>query len=113
MTIENPYASLADVKAALRITDTVDDALLEISIEAASREIDGWCERVFYSTNATRVYRPDVGNVVQIDDCAPTVITAIKTPPLSHLMFSANMDDSEEAVAPTVGSRQPRTECAP
>jgi len=47
VAIENGYASLSDVKAALRITDTVDDSLLEISIEAASREIDGWCERVF------------------------------------------------------------------
>lgn len=58
MAITNGYATLAQVKAALRITDTVDDALLETSIESASREIDGYCQRVFYSTTATRVYNP-------------------------------------------------------
>jgi hypothetical protein len=41
VAITDGYATLADVKAALRITDNVDDSLLEISIEAASREI-GW-----------------------------------------------------------------------
>jgi len=46
MTISNGYATLADVKAAFRIIDDVDDTLLELSIESASREIDGWCERV-------------------------------------------------------------------
>lgn len=40
MTITNGYATLADVKAAFRIQDTVDDTLLELSIESASREID-------------------------------------------------------------------------
>jgi hypothetical protein len=77
MAIINGYCSLSDVKAALRLTDTVDDSLLEISIEAAAREIDGWCERVFYTTNATRVYRPDASNVVQIDDCQS--VTTLKT----------------------------------
>jgi hypothetical protein len=47
VAITDGYATLADVKAALRITDNVDDSLLEISIEAASREIDGFTERVF------------------------------------------------------------------
>ena len=41
MAITNAYATLADLKGALRITDTVDDALLETSIESASRQIDG------------------------------------------------------------------------
>ena len=77
MAIENGYASLSDVKAALRITDTVDDSLLEISIEAASREIDGWCERVFYSSSATRVFRPDDLFSTQVDDLQS--VTTLKT----------------------------------
>ena len=69
MAITNGYATLAEVKAALRITDTVDDDLLETSIEAASREIDGMAERVFYNAGtATRVYLPDDSYVVSIDD---------------------------------------------
>ena len=77
MAITNGYATLSDVKAALRITDTVDDSLLEISIEAASREIDGWCERVFTSSTATRIYRPTDVFSVDVDDLQS--ITTLKT----------------------------------
>jgi len=69
MTISNGYATLADVKAAFRIQDTVDDTLLELSIESASREIDGWCERVFYNAGtATRVYVPTDSFLVETED---------------------------------------------
>ena len=69
MTISNGYATLADVKAAFRITDDVDDTLLELSIESASREIDGWCERVFYNAGtATRVYVPTDSFLVETED---------------------------------------------
>ena len=77
MAITNGYATLSDVKAALRITDTVDDSLLEISIEAASREIDGWCERVFTGSTATRIYRPTDVFTVDVDDLQS--ITTLKT----------------------------------
>lgn len=77
MAIIDGYATLADVKAALRITDTVDDGLLELSIEAASREIDGFCERVFTSSTAVRVYRPTDVFTVETDDIQS--ITTLKT----------------------------------
>ena len=47
MSITNGYATLSDVKAALRITDSMDDALLETAIESASRLIDGFTARSF------------------------------------------------------------------
>jgi hypothetical protein len=47
MAITNGYATLLDVKAALRITDSIDDSLLETSIESASRMIDGYTARTF------------------------------------------------------------------
>lgn len=53
MPILNGYATLAQVKAVLRISDSNDDAILEQSIEAASRRIDGYCGRFFYQKNAT------------------------------------------------------------
>ena len=77
MSITNGYATLANVKAALRIQDSVDDALLDISIEAASREIDGWCERVFSQSTATRIYRPTDVFTVEVDDLQS--ITTLKT----------------------------------
>lgn len=80
MAITDGYASLNDVKAALRIpsSDTVDDAMLEIAIEAASREIDGYTERVFTSTSdATRLYIPMDSYITQIDDLVS--ITSLET----------------------------------
>ena len=68
----NLYAQLDDLKSLLRIpaSDTVDDAQLTRSIEAASRRIDGVCDRIFYQepTVSARVY--DATNLasVSIDD---------------------------------------------
>ena len=75
--ITNGYCTIQQVRDALRISDTVDDSLLELSIEAASREIDAYCQRVFYSTTATRTFVPDNSYVVQIDDLVS--ITSLKT----------------------------------
>lgn len=71
MAIENGYASLSDVKAALRIPadDTVDDTLLELAIESASRMIDGYTQRFFYSAGtATKVFIPEDSFRVMISD---------------------------------------------
>ena len=80
MAITNGYCALADIKAALRIPtgDTIDDALLELAVESASRDIDGACERVFYkTTGATRVYVPRDSFLVETDDSVS--ITTHKT----------------------------------
>jgi len=72
MAITDGYTTLAEVKAILRITDDVDDALLETCVEAASRQIETHCERVFLPTTATRVFTPDGSYVVSIDDLSET-----------------------------------------
>ena len=68
MAISQGYTTLASVKAILRITDSVDDALLEECIESASRQIDTHCERVFTYGTATRIYTPNDSFVTEIDD---------------------------------------------
>jgi hypothetical protein len=69
MAITNGYATLAEVKAAARIVDNIDDALLELSIESASRDIDAYCERVFFNAGtATRVYIPTDIFLLETDD---------------------------------------------
>ena len=77
MAITNGYATLSEVKAAARITDSVDDALLELAIESSSRMIDGYCERVFYTTGSavTRYYSAESNLVCTIDDVAGTAIS--------------------------------------
>ena len=65
----NPYASLSQVKAALRITDSVDDSLLEMAVESASRAIDQYTNRSFYNAGtAVRYYAPADSLNVEIDD---------------------------------------------
>lgn len=80
MAMTNPYASLSDVKAAARITDAIDDSLLEIAIESSSRDIDAYTERVFFSSGATavaRVYIPQDIYLVETDDIIS--VTTIKS----------------------------------
>jgi hypothetical protein len=55
VAITNGYCTLAEVKAALRLTDNVDDTLLENAIESASRRIDGYTGRFFYKMNQTAI----------------------------------------------------------
>ena len=69
MAITNGYATLADVKASLKITDNLDDSLLEIAVESASRLIDGYTGRYFYNGGtATRNYAASDSWIVYIDD---------------------------------------------
>jgi len=76
MAIVNGYATLATVKAAARITDNVDDTLLELAIESSSRLIDGLCERHFYQTSSVaRFFVPDNSYNCNIDDVAGTAIS--------------------------------------
>lgn len=76
MAITNGYATLAEVKSALRISDSVDDTLLEMAVESASRLIDGYANRVFYSIGtATRYYVAQDDYSVEIDDISSTSIT--------------------------------------
>ena len=81
MAISNGYATLAQVKSALRITDNVDDTLLEQAIESASRRIDGYCGRWFYKTASTAilVYPFDYYNVPVQDIANTSVTVAVST----------------------------------
>lgn len=80
MPITNGYATLQEVKNSLRITDNVDDSLLEMHIESASREIDGSCERTFYNMGtATRYFTAQDAYTVVIDDLQS--LTTLQTDP--------------------------------
>jgi hypothetical protein len=69
------YASTAQIKAALRISDTVDDPLISMAGSAACELIDNYCGRTFGTASATRYYAPTDQIVCQIDDLAGTAVT--------------------------------------
>jgi len=106
MAISNGYCSLADVKAAARITDTIDDTLLELSIESASREIDSYTERVFYQTGSAgtpvaRVYVPQDLYVVETDDIIS--VSTLKTDSNGDGTFDTTFDVSDFQLEPLNG----------
>ncbi len=104
MAIVNGYATLSDVKAAARITDTIDDALLEIAIESSSRDIDAYTERVFYSTGATavaRVYIPQDIYLVETDDIIS--VTTLKSDSTGNGTFDVTWAVSDFQLEPLNG----------
>lgn len=81
MALTNAYATLAEVKAALRLVDNIDDTLIENAINSASRMIDGYCEREFYTAGtATRYYAATTELYVEVDDLAGTAVTVATDP---------------------------------
>ncbi len=62
MAIVNGYCTLSGLKSFVGIGDGNDDTLLEDSVEAASRQIDAFCGRVFYAdanVSARKYYTND------------------------------------------------------
>jgi hypothetical protein len=79
MAITNGYATRNQIKAALRIgtADTIDDDLIDNCAGAASRLIDGYCNRKFWSVGSatSRVYTAEDDYYCSIDDISGTAIT--------------------------------------
>jgi len=50
------YANIADVKGVLGITATTDDTVIRKICEAASRSVDSYTNRYFYTQSATRYF---------------------------------------------------------
>jgi hypothetical protein len=77
--INQGYATRNQVKAALRIgtADTLDDDLIDNCVGAASRLIDGYCNRRFWQsgTAESRVYQAEDSFYCSIDDIAGTALT--------------------------------------
>lgn len=76
------YATLAELKAALRITDSVDDALLQLALDASDELIDRHCGRTFVvpAGATTRTFDVDgAGTRVDVDDIYTTAGLVVAT----------------------------------
>lgn len=64
------YATLAELKTELRITDTSDDTELQSKLTSASRRVDRDTGRRFYvdSVTSTRIYRAHHEELLIVDD---------------------------------------------
>jgi hypothetical protein len=106
MTITNGYATRNQVKAALRIgtADTLDDDLIDNCVGAASRLIDGYCNRKFWqSGTASRVYQAEDSFYCSIDDIAGTAIT-LKTSSQADGTFDVTWKVSDYQLEPLNGN---------
>lgn len=106
MSITNGYATRNQIKAALRIgtADTIDDELIDNCAGAASRLIDGYCNRQFWSVGSatTRVYMADNEFYCHIDDIAGTAIT-LKTSGATDGVFDVTWDTTDYQLEPLNG----------
>jgi len=111
MAITNGYCTLDDLKAVLRLTDDVDDALLELCIESASRQIDGHCERIFYQTSEeTRLFVARNSYECETDDIVS--LATLETAP-DGTAFDTTWESTQYQLEPlngyTGGIYRPRT----
>lgn len=101
MAITNGYATLTQMKSAIRIpsADTIDDAMLEMAVESASRMIDAECDRNFYSSGtATRDFVPTDAYVVDTDDL--TEIVSVRLDDQGDLTFLITLATSDFQAEP-------------
>lgn len=101
MAITNGYATLAQMKSSIRIpsADTIDDAMLEMAVESASRMIDAECDRNFFSSGtATRDFVPSDAHVVDTDDL--TEIVSVKLDDQGDLTFLITLQTSDFQAEP-------------
>jgi hypothetical protein len=101
--LTNAYCTLNQVKASLRIpaSDTVDDALLTLAINAASRDIDQATERQFFSASATRIYTPRDSYITDIDDLVS--LTTLKTSTAADGIFDTTWTATDYQLEPLNG----------
>lgn len=92
MAITQGYATLTDVKNALRITDALDDSLLETAIESASRMIDGYTARTFYNggTAVRNFAATDALNLIIDDAISVTTVQSTDEVGDTYTTWTAN-----------------------
>jgi hypothetical protein len=99
MAISNGYCTLNQIKAAVRLTDAIDDALLEMAVESASRMIDAECDRNFYSSGtATRDFTPNDSYTVDTDDL--TSIVSVRLDDSGDLTFPITLAATDYQTEP-------------
>jgi hypothetical protein len=94
-TNASSYCALADVKDALNITGTGEDALLALFIAAATIDIENYCGRSFASTSATRYFDGVDDNLI-VDDLV--TVTTLKLDPGGDGVWETTLTEGTDFV---------------
>lgn len=77
------YATLTELKAFVGIpdVDTLDNTALTLALDAASGQVDGFCDRSFLadSSPTVRLYSPDLGGILTVDPISSTTGLVVAT----------------------------------
>ena len=103
MTITRGYCTLAEFKSACRIpaTDANEDAMMESIIEAASRRIDGYCGRFFYTVTTALSLYPTSIYTTAIPDLATAAGLIVKTDTAGNGTFATTWSAGQYMLNPT------------
>lgn len=109
MAVTNGYTTRDQVKAALDITTSVDDSLIDDAINAVSRWIDEYCQRRFWkdSVDTTRTYVPDGWYELPIDDLVS--VTSLKTDSSGDGVFETTWTNADYQLLPHNPAAYPET----
>ena len=100
------YASIADIKGVLGITATTDDTMIRKIVEAASRSIDNYCNRIFVTQTSTKYFDgaiilwvPDLLSITTLktdEDGNGTYENTfqVSTEPVDYLLYGIGLEDS-------------------
>lgn len=105
MAITNGYATLAELKATLRITDMTDDTLLENAIESSSRLIDGYSSRQFWTsgTATSRIYNATDDFQLMMDDVSGTAGFVLKSSSMANQTYDVTWAATDFQIEPLNG----------
>lgn len=78
-TLNRYYCSAEELKSRLGLTRPDDDSEVALAVAAASRAVEGYCERYFYRAADTRTYVPEDLYRVRTDDLVS--VTTLATDP--------------------------------
>jgi hypothetical protein len=92
------YCSTEELKSRLGISDAVDDFEVRLAVDAASRWIDGYCDRYFWRGTATRTFVADTPTVVRVGDLVS--VTTLKTDDAGDGTFETTLGVSEYQLLP-------------
>jgi len=101
------YATVAELKERVGISDVVDDAVLGAVLEAVSAGIDNYCDRRFDQVEEARTFSPRRVDRVLIDDCVSVseVATDDGSRSYARVWAASDYDLTPENAAP----REPYT----
>lgn len=102
MPLTNAYATLAEFKTWVGITDSTDDANLEACLNSASRWIDSYCGRRFWldSSAVARTFEATDQFLLSIDDLGSTTGLIVKLDQDRDGTFETNLSASDYLLLP-------------